>query len=207
MKKRNLSAIIIASSVMMLTLAGCGVTAESDAGVSKGSEAEVSAEAKADAPEATEDEGDYTDGVIANKPSNPDAADLSFEYNGTTISITDAPDKIKSALGKPSNEEEAPNSDDPADRMYTYGTDPDTIDLTVIAGKTDAIIIYDSAIKTSRGISIGSTDKDVIAAYGEAEATKLDGINDIEYNFDGYTLTFFLDKNSKVDAIGFINEN
>ena len=193
MKKRNLTAIIIASS-MMLTLAGCGVTAEPDSGNSNGSEVSVSSEA-----EAPEDEGT---GIIENKPSASDGNDAAFEYNGKTVSFTDDLETIKSNLGEPSFEDEAPSSDDPKDRMYTYGTDPDTVDLTVIGGKADAIIIYDSNIKTSRGVSIGNTDKEVIDAYGEGKESKLDGSNEIDYDFGDYTLIFFLE-NKKVKAIGY----
>ena len=57
MKKRNLTAIIIASS-MMLTLAGCGVTAEPDSGNSNGSEVSVSSEAEAPEAEGTGGHGD-----------------------------------------------------------------------------------------------------------------------------------------------------
>ncbi|MBO4913401.1 MAG: hypothetical protein J5504_11840 [Butyrivibrio sp.] len=194
MKKRNLTAIIIASS-MMLALAGCGVTAEPDSGNSTESEVSVSSEA-----EAPEDEGT---GIIANKPSAADASDATFEYNGKTVSFTDSFDTIKSALGEPSFEDQAPTSDDPKDKMYTFGDDPDAIDVSVIDGKTDSIIIYDSNIKTSRGVSIGNTDKDVISAYGEGEASKLDGSNEIDYDFGDYTLIFFLEKNNTVKAIGY----
>lgn len=194
MKKRNLTAIIIASS-MMLTLAGCGVTAEPDSGNSNGSEVSVSSEAEAPEAEGT--------GVIENKPSTSDGNDAAFEYNGKTVSFTDSFDTIKSALGEPSFEDQAPTSDDPKDKMYTFGDDPDTIDVSVIGGKTDSIIIYDSNIKTSRGVSVGNTDKDVTAAYGEGEASKLDGSNEIDYDFGDYTLVFFLEKNNTVKAIGY----
>ena len=90
MKKGNLTAIIIASS-MMLTLAGCGVTAEPDSGNSNGSEVSVSSEAEAPEAEGT--------GVIENKPSTSDGNDAAFEYNGKTVSFTDSFDTIKSALG------------------------------------------------------------------------------------------------------------
>ena len=86
---------------------------------------------------------------------------------------------------------------------FVHIDDPDTIDVSVIGGKTDSIIIYDSNIKTSRGVSVGNTDKDVTAAYGEGEASKLDGSNEIDYDFGDYTLVFFLEKNNTVKAIGY----
>ena len=98
-------------------------------------------------------------------------------------------------------EDQAPSSDDPSDKLYTYGEFPNSIDLTEIGGKASTITIYDTSIKTSRGISIGSTYKDVIAAYGDAELSKLDGSNEIDYAFDNYVLIFFFDNNEKVKAI------
>lgn len=207
MKKRNITAIIIASSIMMLSLVGCGVTAESDDGVSKGSESEVSVGTESESPESTaaetpDEEEDFSSELVTYKPSNPTAADASFEYNGNTITYSkDDIEKIKSALGKPTLEDQAPSSDDPSDKLYTYGEFPNSIDLTEIGGKASTITIYDTSIKTSRGISIGSTYKDVIAAYGDAELSKLDGSNEIDYAFDNYVLIFFFDNNEKVKAI------
>ena len=83
MKKRNITAIIIASSIMMLSLVGCGVTAESDDGVSKGSESEVSVGTESESPESTaaetpDEEEDFSSELVTYKPSNPTAADASF---------------------------------------------------------------------------------------------------------------------------------
>jgi len=198
MKKRNLAALLIASSFMMLTLAGCSVTAESDALPSAKAESEV----QTDADENNAPEEDFSAEIVANKPSNPSEADASFEYNGKTITYSsDGLETIKTALGKPTMEDQAPSSDDPSDKLYTYGDSPNSIDLTEIGGKLATISIYDSSLKTARGISIGSTSADVIAAYGDAETTKLDGSTEIDYDFGSYTLIFFLDKSDKVKCI------
>ena len=200
MKKRNLTTILIASSVMMLSLAGCGVTAGSEPETSVGAESE----AKTDETPVEEEFSDEK--LTYHKVNNPSAEDASFEFNGNTITFTDDLETVKTALGKPSSEDQASNSDDPSDRTYSYGEYPNVVELTVIGGKMDSIMIYDSSIKTSRGISMGSTAEDVIAAYGDAEVSKLDGSTEIDYDFGNFMMIFFVDKSNKVDAIYYGNK-
>lgn len=202
MKKRNLTAIIIASSIMMLSLVGCSVTAESDEQPS----AKAESEAQTDADANNTPEENFSAEIINNKPTDPSEADASFEYDGKTITYSiDGLEAVKTALGKPDMEDQQPSSDDPNDKIYTYGSYPDSVDISEIGGKLANITIYDSNLKTARGISIGSTDKDVIAAYGDAEITKIDGSTEIDYDFGDYTMIFFLD-NNKVKAIFYGNE-
>ena len=125
--------------------------------------------------------------------SNDDA----IEYNGVTVSINDeSMDNVFAAFGEPENTE--------ADRpgyYYTFDSGLVGVSSNIINELSeedrqeypDLISIKDENIKTSKGISVGSTEEEVIAAYGKTEAISFDSMNILNYSFDNYTMAFVID--------------
>ena len=140
-------------------------------------------------------------------PNTVSTSDPAFEYNGKTISVLDDLETVKANLGTPAEEQPSPFSDNSSDKLYIFGSDPDTIDLATLDGKVQSISVYDYKVKTTKGIGIDSTEEDVIAAYGNSGEKSDSGIEtDIMYELGKYSIDFFF-KNGKVTAFIYTNND
>ena len=94
--------------------------------------------------------------------------DISLTVGGQTITPDKSPEEILAALGADYEYAEAVSCVyEGLDKTYTYA---DAVLYTYPDGDTDRLMeLYCSGgdVKTSRGIGIGSSRDDVIAAYGE----------------------------------------
>lgn len=133
------------------------------------------------------------------------SSDLSFDYNGKKVSVKNDAEKNIEALGNPSEEQTSPNNE--IDKSYVFGSETDSIELLTINDKTQSVVIHDSNVKTSRGIGVGSTYDDLIAAYGGIATTSTDDVaSKITYQYDNCSLSFEIDeKNRVVTAITYSN--
>ena len=216
MKKRTSFLII---SAMVLTLAGCGQANQSN--TSDASNASDTSNVSS-TPEIsnTSDTSNIPEiSNVANTSDTPNAvvlsdasytipeSDLSFEYNGKSVSVKNDAKKNIEALGNPTEEKTSPYNE--LDKSYIFGNAPDSIELLTIKDKTQAIVIHDSNVKTSRGIGVGSTCDDVIAAYGGKAPTGVDGIDisiKFSYSYKNYSVSFDIDdKDRVVTAITYSN--
>ena len=195
MKNRIITFLL--ASTMIISLVGCGDAASAPA--NEPAATETSSE--------TENEtADETSTTVETKSA--DASDASFEYNGKTVSVLDDLETVKANLGTPTEEQPSPFSDNSSDKLYVFGSDPDTIDLATLDGKVQSISVYDYKIKTTKGIGIGSTEEEVLTAYGNSgEKTEADGETDILYELGKYSIDFYFDRNSKVITIIYENND
>lgn len=195
MKNRIITFLL--ASTMIISLIGCGDAASAPA--NEPAATETSSE--------TENEtADETSTTVETKSA--DASDASFEYNGKTVSVLDDLETVKANLGTPTEEQPSPFSDNSGDKLYVFGSDPDTIDLATLDGKVQSITVYDYKIKTTKGIGIGSSEEEVLTAYGNSgEKTEADSETDILYELGKYSIDFFFDRNSKVITIIYANND
>ncbi|WP_026513205.1 hypothetical protein [Butyrivibrio sp. LB2008] len=195
MKNRIITFLL--ASTMIISLVGCGDAASAPA--NEPAATETSSE--------TENEtADETSTTVETKSA--DASDASFEYNGKTVSVLDDLETVKANLGTPTEEQPSPFSDNSSDKLYVFGSDPDTIDLATLDGKVQSISVYDYKIKTTKGIGIGSSEEEVLTAYGNSgEKTESDGETDILYELGKYSIDFYFDRNSKVITIIYENND
>ena len=199
MKNRLLTFLV--ASTMTFSLIGCGDAASTTANEPAATETSSETEAAETAPETA----DATSTAVETKSA--DASDASFEYNGQTISVLDDLETVKANLGTPAEEQPSPFSDNSSDKLYIFGSDPDTIDLATLDGKVQSISVYDYKVKTTKGIGIDSTEEDVIAAYGNSGEKSDSGIEtDIMYELGKYSIDFFF-KNGKVTAFIYTNND
>ncbi len=195
MKNRIITFLL--ASTMIISLVGCGDAASAPA--NEPAATETSSE--------TENEtADETSTTVETKSA--DASDASFEYNGKTVSVLDDLETVKANLGTPTEEQPSPFSDNSDDKLYVFGSDPDTIDLATLDGKVQSISVYDYKIKTTKGIGIGSSEEEVLTAYGNSgEKTEADGETDILYELGKYSIDFYFHRNGKVISIIYTNND
>lgn len=124
--------------------------------------------------------------------------DAAFEYNGVTVSIRDENmDNVFAAFGEPESKE----GDNPG-FYYTFDSGKVGVSSYIInqiddekrQEFPDMISIKDENIKTSKGISVGSTEEEVKAAYGETTGVAIDSMNILTYSYDDYIISFIIDQ-------------
>lgn len=138
-------------------------------------------------------------GLGGSKGASADSSqDAAFEYNGVTVSIKDENmNNVFEAFGQPETKE----GDKPG-FYYTFDSGLVGVSSYIIneideenrQEFPDMISIKDENIKTSKGISVGSTEEEVKAAYGETQGVSIDSMNILTYSFDDYTISFVIDQ-------------
>lgn len=123
-----------------------------------------------------------------------------FQVKDTSISIDQNMTEVLDALGEANSYFEAAScAFEGLDKTYTYSgfvitTRPDGDEDYV-----NSILLTDDSVTTAEGIYIGSSETDVLAAYGQANVE-----NDvIQYTLDNTTLNFIL-KDGVVISIEYI---
>ena len=187
------SMIIILAAVMILTMAfsltGCG---------SQGSGSDTPAPTEAQATEAQATEGSDAETGIA-------VDDTTFTYNGVSVALDAELEPVISALGDADDvKSELSCHGEGDDKTYTYGGfivksyPKDGVDRVL------EVLINDAGIPTSKGIEVGSSLDDVIAAYGDVYTT----IANKRYVYNaggGKTLRFVVEDNAVVQIDYYFN--
>ena len=215
MKAKNVLAIMTVS-VMMCGLWGCG------SGTSDSSATELSFETAIDASESDADNADNADKTdaadsadseVTEEAAEETSVDLSsltddaFAYNGKKISILDDAATTLAALGEPEHK----NSGAGDMNYYDYGTHTDTVDEGILFvtytdnGKESAaqIDFNIQGPETAKGISVGDSKDDVIAAYGEPKEDN--GKPILKYEYDDFELGFIISESGKVSNVHYMS--
>ena len=221
MKKRTTTAILFATT-MMLALMGCGTAStDTDSSSDSASVAEVNTDSdtntSGDTTKDTVDDTDTSsDSASADSSNSADttsaSSDASFTYKNETFSILDdlqtTLDKIN-AVGTPNPHSPMENAD--GSHVYLYDSnanDSNFLMETFINNGTEAaghIGLYDSDVKTAKGIGIGSTAEELSSAYGEPTRKSRDGMT-YYYEFDKFTISFDI-KDGKITNVDYLNSD
>ena len=163
----KLSAILLALTLCLVLLAGCGGNAgnnsQDNSGAASGGQSQNSG------GDAGESGGDAQE-----------ATSFIFTSNGVEIRMNAEADPIVEALGEPVSTFEAPScAFQGTDYIYTYdGFQLNTYPLNDVNYVSSVVLISD-AVSTPEGLEIGGSKEDMIAAYGE----------DYTEEYDLYTYT------------------
>jgi len=128
------------------------------------------------------------------------------KYQDTAIELGKDATAVLTALGEPSNKQYVASCGEGAGDQwrYTYSS----IYLFTVktdAGETvDAVALRDDIAKTGKGITVGSTEAEMIAAYGDPTAKQG---NKCRYTKDSYTMEFVLDDTGTVKSVELRVEN
>lgn len=132
------------------------------------------------------------------------SGDLSVSINGVRMRPNTAWSSYSDSLGSPSSVTQAPSCHfDGMDNIYEYGG---FSIYTYRSGGEDYVYdieISSSSIATDKGIRVGSSADDVLAAYGDGYATYSDAM--IEYRSGSQSLYFSL-SGGTVSLIEFYSE-
>ena len=125
--------------------------------------------------------------------------DAAFEYKENTFSLFDDPNIVIDKLtacdtGKSSTYIHL-------DKEYYDGYQSPTMDYEIMNNSTFMYAISDESVRTSNGISIGSTQDEVIAAYDNA-GERIG--NWILCDFEDYYIIFYFDDDDKVYKIEYV---
>lgn len=198
MKKKTTTAIILATT-MMLALMGCGAAStDTDSSSDAASVAEVNTDTEANSSDATADTS--SDSASADSSEAADTAtastDDSFTYKDKTFSILDdlptTLDKIN-AVG--TIVPDTPVEIDTGSKLYDYDVNGSDSDFTIVTftdnGKESVgqISLMGPNAKTSKGICVGNSLKELTSAYGEPTSKTGNGYF-YDYKFDNYVLSF-----------------
>ena len=176
MKKHLLILISAMLAAAVLTLGGCGGSDNKDTtSDTKATEA---------ATAAPETEG--------NDEASISAEDVVFSYNGTDVELNTSADAAVMSLGAPLDESSQLSCHGEGDDK-TYKYDGFNLNTYPLDGQDMVleVVINGEGIATNKGIEIGSTTDDVVAAYG-------DGFREIGMYYaydagDGKSLQFFIE--------------
>lgn len=111
------------------------------------------------------------------------------KYQDTVIELGKDASSVIKALGEPTNKQFVASCGEGAGDQWRY-TYSSIYLFTVKDGETetvDAIALRDDIAETGKGVSIGSTEEEIVAAYGEPTAKQG---NKCRYTKDKYTMEF-----------------
>ncbi|WP_027208889.1 hypothetical protein [Butyrivibrio hungatei] len=202
MKKKTTTAILLAAT-MMLALMGCGAASTDTSSSDAASVAEVNTDSESNTSGDTNNEATAdtsSDSASADSSEAADTAtastDDSFTYKDETFSILDdlptTLDKIN-AVG--TIVPDTPVEIDTGSKLYDYDVNGSDSDFTIVTftdnGKESVgqISLMGPNAKTSKGICVGNSLKELTSAYGEPTSKTGNGYF-YDYKFDNYVLSF-----------------
>ncbi len=137
----------------------------------------------------------------ASADSNAEKSEHIFVYNGVNVSVNDEMSELLSKLGEPKSYFEAAScAFDGLDKTYTYSG---FVITTRPEGEKDyvnSILLTDDSVTTTKGVYIGSSREDVVAAYGESSGVVS---SKLTYSDGGVSLNFIIE-NGKVISIEYL---
>ena len=125
------------------------------------------------------------------EPTEEQHSIFTVSYNGTTIELGKDASGVLKALGEPTSKQFVASCGESAGDQWQY-TYTSIYLFTLKAGDkeiVDAVVLRDDIGKTNKGISVGSTETEMIAAYGEPVRQG----QKCRYTEGSYTLEFQLD--------------
>ena len=157
-------------------------------------------------PADTTDDGSGTKapaqtGGNVNVGGNNNTAKPIFVYNGVKIEMNASADEVIAALGEPVSTYEQPScAFQGNDIYYNYGS----IEVSVYENNGErhiySVFVKDDLVSTPEGLSIGSSESDAFAIYGEDSRTQS---GNIIYHGNGADVTItFMD--GKVASIEYV---
>ncbi len=202
MKKKTTTAILLATT-MMLALMGCGTASTDTSSSDAASVAEVNTDSESNTSGDTNNEANAdasSDSASVDSSESSDTAtastDDSFTYKNETFSILDdlptTLDKIN-AVG--TIVPDTPVEIDTGSKLYDYDVNGSDSDFTIVTftdnGKESVgqISLMGPNAKTSKGICVGNSLKELTSAYGEPTSKTGNGYF-YDYKFDNYVLSF-----------------
>ena len=202
MKKKTTTAILLATT-MMLALMGCGAASTDTSSSDAASVAEVNTDSESNTSGDTNNEANAdasSDSASVDSSESADTAtastDDSFTYKDKTFSILDdlptTLDKIN-AVG--TIVPDTPVEIDTGSKLYDYDVNGSDSDFTIVTftdnGKESVgqISLMGPNAKTSKGICVGNSLKELTSAYGEPTSKTGNGYF-YDYKFDNYVLSF-----------------
>ena len=202
MKKKTTTAILLAAT-MMLALMGCGAASTDTSSSDAASVAEVNTDSESNTSGDTNNEANAdasSDSASVDSSESADTAtastDDSFTYKDKTFSILDdlptTLDKIN-AVG--TIVPDTPVEIDTSSKLYDYDVNGSDSDFTIVTftdnGKESVgqISLMGPNAKTSKGICVGNSLKELTSAYGEPTSKTGNGYF-YDYKFDNYVLSF-----------------
>ena len=203
MKKKTTTAILLATT-MMLALMGCGAAStDTDSSADVASVAEVNTDSDSNTSSDTTTESNADTSSDSASSDSSEAADTatsstddSFTYKDETFSILDdlptTLDKIN-AVG--TIVPDTPVEVDTGSKLYDYDVNGSDSDFTIVTftdnGKESVgqISLMGPNAKTSKGICVGNSLKELTTAYGEPTSKTGNGYF-YNYKFDNYVLSF-----------------
>lgn len=197
MKKKTATAILLTPAIMLMVM-GCGAASTDSSSSDAASVAEVNTDTEANSSDATADTS--SDSASADSSEAADTAtastDDSFTYKDETFSILDdlptTLDKIN-AVG--TIVPDTPVEIDTGSKLYDYDVNGSDSDFTIVTftdnGKESVgqISLMGPNAKTSKGICVGNSLKELTSAYGEPTSKTGNGYF-YDYKFDNYVLSF-----------------
>lgn len=133
--------------------------------------------------------------------ANAEKSEHIFVYNGVNVSVNDDMSELLSKLGEPKSYFEAAScAFDGLDKTYTYSG---FVITTRPEGEKDyvnSILLTDDSVTTTKGIYIGSSREEVVAAYGESSGVVS---SKLTYS-DGSVSLNFIVENGKVISIEYL---
>ena len=208
MKKGTKGATLLAA-ITLLTMVGCGKsTPEYTFVAGDSASTEISMEDSdddTDNEESTEKE-DSEDSEDSEDESE-ELSDISFEYDGKKVSVMDDVKITLENLGKYNKERSELNRETGNYYNYDSGISYET---TKLDGQEVPMYLYINhpGIFTAKGIGVGNSEEDVIAAYGDPALKHEDQfVYALTYNYGACSLTFTFDANKKVEMFFYEDTN
>lgn len=189
MKKKIVSGILIAATVLALT--GCGSSDEKQISGNVNNNEQAKTQQQKGAGSSKD-----------NSKNESTGKDYVFKINNTEITIDAEAVDILAKLGDPLSKFESPScAFGDLDVIYTYGGyEVDTYQLKGV-DYISAVVLQDDSVSTQEGLYIGADASKVEELYGKP--SEVNGTNKI-YNCKDMKLTIII-KDDKVSSIQYLN--
>ena len=143
---------------------------------------------------------DDTSNVPAEEDKPETYGTYTVKYRDTVIELGKEASSVLESLGEPSAKQFVASCGEGAGDQwrYTYSS------LYLFTVKTDAgeivdaVALRDDIAKTGKGLTVGSTESEITAAYGEPTAKQG---SKVRYTTDTYTMEFVLDDAGTVKTV------
>ena len=140
-------------------------------------------------------------GTTADNQGNNSKDAPVFAYKGVTVKMNELSDPIISALGEPANTYEAPScAFQGNDYYYNYGSFEVSAYEQNGERRIYSVVLKDDLVSTPEGLSIGSSEADALAVYGEETRS---GNGNFIYRAGGVTVTVII-KDGTVASIDYV---
>lgn len=133
------------------------------------------------------------------EPTKAEHSIFTVSYNGVTIELGKDASTVLKKLGEPTAKQFVASCGESAGDQWQYKYASIVLFTLKTADQeiVDAVVLRDDIGKTNKGITVGSTEAEMIAAYGEPTRQG----QKCRYTEESYTLEFQLDDAGCVNAV------